>query len=117
MTIPEAVHLVIQAAAIGRPGEALVLDMGDPVRIADVAKRMIAMSGKDINILVTGLRQGEKLNEELMGLGEADERPIHPKISHTGVPPMCPDELVPSLWTLRTAQTPDEPRQVQSRES
>ncbi len=117
MTIPEACQLVVQAGAIGRPGEVLILDMGEPVRIMDVAERMIAMSGKDINILVTGLRQGEKLNEELMGLGEADERPIHPKISHTGVPPMCPDELVPSLWTLRTAQTPDEPRQVQSRES
>ena len=85
MTIPEACQLVIQAGAIGRGGEVLILDMGEPVKILDVAKRMIAMSGKDIEIVFTGLRQGEKLHEILVGTGEDDSRPLHPKISHTSV--------------------------------
>ncbi len=56
MTIPEAVQLVIQAGAIGRPGEVLVLDMGAPVRILDVATRMIAQAGRDVPIEFTHLR-------------------------------------------------------------
>src|SRR5690606_24127601 len=56
MTIPEASQLVIQAGGIGRPGEVLILDMGEPVLILDVAKRMIAQSGKDVDIVFTGLR-------------------------------------------------------------
>ena len=67
MTIPEACQLVIQAGAIGRGGEVLVLDMGEPVRILDVAQRMIALSGKQVEIVFTGLRPGEKLHEELVG--------------------------------------------------
>ncbi len=98
MTIPEACQLVIQAGAIGSPGEVLILDMGEPVRIMDVAERMIAKSGREIGIVITGLRHGEKLHEELVGLGENDERPIHPKISHTGVPALSPDELVAHSW-------------------
>ena len=86
MTIPEAVQLVIQAGAIGRPGEVLVLDMGTPVRIIDVARRMIASSGKKVPIEITGLRPGEKLHEDLFGREELDERPIHKMISHTSVP-------------------------------
>lgn len=93
MTIQEAVQLVIQAAAIGRDGEALVLDMGEPVRIADVARQLIEMSGRDIDIVFTGLRSGEKLHEELLGEGEADDRPLHPMISHTEVPPLAPDAV------------------------
>ena len=88
MTIPEAVQLVIQAGAIGRPGEVLVLDMGAPVRIIDVARRMIASSGKKVPIEITGLRPGEKLHEDLFGREELDERPIHKMISHTFVPPI-----------------------------
>jgi len=98
MTIPEACQLVVQAGAIGRPGQVLILDMGEPVRIMDVAQRMIAKSGRKISITITGLRQGEKLHEELVGAGEADERPIHPKISHTAVPPLSPSELVLNHW-------------------
>lgn len=98
MTIPEACQLVIQAGAIGEPGEVLILDMGEPVRIMDVAERMIAKSGREIGIVITGLRHGEKLHEELVGLGENDERPIHPKISHTDVPPLSPDELAGQYW-------------------
>lgn len=98
MTIPEACQLVLQAGAIGCPGQVLILDMGEPVRIMDVAQRMIAKSGRKISISITGLRQGEKLHEELVGAGEADERPIHPKISHSVVPPLSPSELVLNRW-------------------
>jgi FlaA1/EpsC-like NDP-sugar epimerase len=87
MTIPEAVQLVIQAGAIGGRGEALVLDMGKPVRIADVARQLIKLSGKPAEIVYTGLRPGEKLHEELFGSDEGDSRPVHPLISHVVVPP------------------------------
>lgn len=89
MTVPEAVQLVIQAAAIGRDGEALILDMGQPVRIADVARHLIAQSGKPIEVVYTGLRPGEKLHEELFGDGEVGERSVHPLISHVSVPPLA----------------------------
>ncbi len=88
MTVQEAVELVIQAAAIGRDGEALVLDMGSPVRIDDVARQLIKLSGKPVDIQYTGLRPGEKMHEVLFGAGEPDERPVHPLVSHVGVPPM-----------------------------
>lgn len=93
MTIPEACQLVVQAAAIGRPGEVLILDMGQPIRILDVAERMIAMSGKKIDISFTGLRHGEKLHEALIDVGETDERPFHPSISHTSIQGLHPDDL------------------------
>jgi nucleoside-diphosphate-sugar epimerase len=86
MTISEAVQLVIQAGAIGKSGEALVLDMGIPVRIYDVAKQLVANSGKAIEIEIVGLRAGEKVHEELFGDGETDVRPSHPLISHVQVP-------------------------------
>lgn len=113
MTIPEACQLVVQAGAIGRPGEVLILDMGEPVRIMDVAERMIARSGREINIVITGLRHGEKLHEELVGLGEHDERPIHQKISHTDVPPLSPDELLLNHWGSGTDVASDEVLQAQ----
>jgi FlaA1/EpsC-like NDP-sugar epimerase len=90
MTVAEAVQLVIQAGAIGRSGEALVLDMGDPVHIYDVARRLISQSGRDVPIEFTGLRPGEKLHEELLGAGEIDDRPHHPLISQVPVPPLDP---------------------------
>jgi FlaA1/EpsC-like NDP-sugar epimerase len=86
MTVREAVHLVLQAAVLGRHGETLILDMGSPVRIIDVARHMIHRSGRDIGIVFTGLRPGEKLDEVLVGAGEAADRPLHPLISHTVVP-------------------------------
>ena len=98
MTIPEAVQLVIQAGAIGNGGEALVLDMGTPVRISEVAEQLISMDGRDIAIRFTGLRPGEKLHEDLFGDGERDHRPIHPMISHVPVPPLDPSVL-PRLGT------------------
>jgi FlaA1/EpsC-like NDP-sugar epimerase len=94
MTVQESVQLVVQAGGIGQSGEVLILDMGRPVRIADVARRLIAESGRGVQIVYTGLRPGEKLHEELFGLGEADERRAHPMISHTPVPPLDPDEVV-----------------------
>jgi FlaA1/EpsC-like NDP-sugar epimerase len=88
MTISEAVQLVIQAGAIGSTGEVLVLDMGKPVNIYEVADQLVRNSGKPIKIEVVGLRVGEKVHEELFGTGEIDERPRHPLISHVSVKPI-----------------------------
>jgi FlaA1/EpsC-like NDP-sugar epimerase len=67
MLIPEACELVLQAASIGKGGEIFILDMGEPIKIADLAKKMIELSGqKEIEIVFTGLRPGEKLYEELL---------------------------------------------------
>ncbi|AGG65763.1 polysaccharide biosynthesis protein [Corynebacterium callunae] len=93
MTIPEACQLVLQAGGIGRSGEVLILDMGEPVSILEIAQRMIAMSGKDIDIVFTGLREGEKMHEELVGDGESEERPFHSKISHAHADSLAPDNL------------------------
>jgi FlaA1/EpsC-like NDP-sugar epimerase len=90
MTVEEAVQLVIQAGAIGRPGEALVLDMGKPVSIAEVAKLVSMKSPRKVTIEYTGLRPGEKLHEVLLGSAETDLRPVHPMISHVDVPPLDP---------------------------
>lgn len=106
MTIPEACQLVVQAGGIGRPGEVLILDMGEPVRILDVAKRMIAMSGKNIEIVFTGLRDGEKLHEELVGARENLERPFHPKISHAKADPISPARLDKAGWEARMFAQP-----------
>ena len=101
MTIPEACQLVIQAGAIGHGGDVLILDMGEPVRIMEVAERMIAMSGRKIEIKITGLRPSEKLHEQLTGDDEIKDPDGHPKISHTHAKPLSPDELDLSLWLQR----------------
>jgi dTDP-glucose 4,6-dehydratase len=85
MTIPEAVHLVLQAAVIGEHGETLILDMGQPVKIVDVARQMIARSGRKIEILFTGLREGEKMEEVLLSKSEESAIRKHPLISHLKV--------------------------------
>jgi FlaA1/EpsC-like NDP-sugar epimerase len=108
MTIPEACQLVVQAGAIGSPGEVLILDMGEPVKILDIAERMIEMSGKDIEITFTGLREGEKLHEELVGLGEGDERPFHPKISHALVNTLTPQDMNKVVWLQRCGKFEEE---------
>ncbi len=92
MTVEEAVQLVIQAGAIGRDGEALVLDMGQPVAIADVARRLAELAERPVEIVYTGLRPGEKLHEVLLGRDEVDARPVHPLVSHVTVPPLTPDD-------------------------
>jgi FlaA1/EpsC-like NDP-sugar epimerase len=93
MTVEEAVELTIQAGALGAAGEVLVLDMGLPVKIADVAKRLAAAAPSKVGIEYTGLRPGEKLHEVLLGEGELDHRPCHPLISHVPAPQMAPSEL------------------------
>ena len=84
MTIPEACRLVLEAAAMGQGGEIYVFDMGEPVRIADLAEKMIRLSGKepgtDIAITYTGLRPGEKLYEELLASSENTRPTHHPRI-------------------------------------
>jgi FlaA1/EpsC-like NDP-sugar epimerase len=84
MTIPEASQLVLQAGAIGKGGEIFILDMGEPVKIYDLARDMIRLSGleldQDIEIICTGIRPGEKLFEELETGGEKLVKTVHPKI-------------------------------------
>ncbi len=84
MTIPEASQLIMQAAVLGKGGEIFVLDMGKPVRIADLARQMIMLSGKvpdkDIAIVYTSLRPGEKMHEELFHEKEQEKQTAHPKI-------------------------------------
>ncbi|WP_275898283.1 nucleoside-diphosphate sugar epimerase/dehydratase [Dietzia sp. Alg238-R159] len=89
MTIPEACQLVLQAAVVGSSGDTLVLDMGEPVKIADVARTLIEQSGKKIEIVYTGLRDNEKLSEELF---DDTEEPLvstrHKSLSEVRVPPL-----------------------------
>jgi FlaA1/EpsC-like NDP-sugar epimerase len=83
MTIPEAVQLVLEASPLGKGGEIFLLDMGEPVRIVDLAKNMIRLSGRnpeEIPIRFTGIRPGEKLFEELHTEGENIVPTRHPKI-------------------------------------
>jgi len=89
MTIPEACQLVLEAGSMGEGGEIFVFDMGEPVKIIDLAKKMIQLSGlqlgKDIEIRVTGLRPGEKLYEELLAKEENTIATHHPKILKANV--------------------------------
>lgn len=92
MTIPEACQLVLQAAAVGSSGDTLVLDMGDPIKIADVAKTLIEQSGKNIEIVYTGLRENEKLSEELFdNTEEIATNPLHSALAEVKVPPFFVD--------------------------
>ena len=110
MTIPEAAQLVIQAGAMAKGGEVFVLDMGKPVKIVDLAKRMIELSGLslrdesnpegDIEIVITGLRPGEKLYEELM-LGDNPKPTMHSKILKAQDPFILWDQLETDLNTLK----------------
>jgi FlaA1/EpsC-like NDP-sugar epimerase len=84
MTIPEAVQLVLQAGALGKCGETFVLDMGQPIKIVDLARDLIRLSGlregTDIDIVFTGLQKGEKMHEELFYTTEKHTRSSHEKI-------------------------------------
>jgi len=96
MTIPEACELVLQAAAIGDPGDVLVLNMGEPVKILDVAKRLIVESKKKVEIVFTGLRPGEKLHEALFSADEDGTPSSHPLISRVAVPALSPSVVLES---------------------
>lgn len=100
MTIPEAVQLVLQAASLADGGEIFMLDMGEPVRIIDVAKRMIRLSkrvvGSDIPIHVVGMRPGERLQEELHAPTETEAATAHPKIRRVSGP-LPSEELVDAV--------------------
>jgi FlaA1/EpsC-like NDP-sugar epimerase len=97
MTIPEASQLVLQAASMGKGGEIFLLDMGEPVKIVDLARELITLSGfrpdEDIEIAFTGLRPGEKLFEELSIKGEDMQETRHPKIGIWNNIPIDRDKL------------------------
>jgi FlaA1/EpsC-like NDP-sugar epimerase len=108
MTIPEAVQLVLQAAVLGCGGEVFVLDMGEPVKIIDLAHDLIELSGfqvgRDIDIEIVGLRPGEKLFEELFVAGEDYERTRHEKIFIAGnASSFVPDDLDDGINALTAA--------------
>ncbi len=117
MTIPEAAQLVIQAGAMGRGGDVFVLDMGEPIRIVDLAKRMIHLSGLevkdadhpdgDIEIGYTGLRPGEKLYEELL-IGDNVSKTDHPRIMRAQEHVTPWDELEKMLVILEQATEDDD---------
>jgi FlaA1/EpsC-like NDP-sugar epimerase len=88
MTVKEAVHLVFESLVVGNNKETLILDMGKPIKILDVAHQMIRASGQKIEILFTGLRPGEKLHETLYAESENVQIRNHPKIMHTSVKPL-----------------------------
>jgi FlaA1/EpsC-like NDP-sugar epimerase len=113
MTIPEAASLVIQAGGIGGRGDVFVLDMGDPVRILDLAKQMVRLSGKepdrDIAVEIVGTRPGEKLHEELWVAGETAVSTSHPKIMRVSGPTVddvwLQDELADLERLVREGET------------
>ncbi len=90
MTIPEACELVIQAGALSHDGEVLVLDMGEPVKISDLARRLIAECDRHVEIVYTGLRPGEKMHEVLFSPTELPSASEHPMIQRVEVPSMSP---------------------------
>jgi FlaA1/EpsC-like NDP-sugar epimerase len=96
MSIPEAAQLVMQAGCMGRGGEIFVLDMGEPVKIVELARDMIRLSGlseQDISIEFTGLRPGEKLYEELLADSESTLPTPHPKLRIAQARPVKADEM------------------------
>ncbi|HEY0977958.1 MAG TPA: nucleoside-diphosphate sugar epimerase/dehydratase [Flavobacteriales bacterium] len=107
MTIPEACRLVLEAATMGKGGEIYVFDMGEPVRIADLAERMIRLSGKepgrDIEVVYTGLRPGEKRYEELLASQENTLPTHHPRILIGQVRHMDPVQVREAILTLLQA--------------
>ena len=109
MTIPEASQLVLQAGAMGKGGEVFLLDMGEPVKIIDLARNMIRLSGlepdKDIHIKITGLRPGEKKYEELLTSEEGTNRTNHTKIFEAALDTVDRDWLIEKIATFDSCET------------
>ena len=109
MTIPEASQLVLQAGAMGKGGEVFLLDMGEPVKIIDLARNMIRLSGlepdKDIHIKITGLRPGEKKYEELLTSEEGTNRTNHTKIFEAALDTVDRDWLIDKISTFDSCET------------
>ena len=107
MTIPEAVQLVLQAGALGKGGELFVLDMGEPVKIVDLARDLIRLSGleegTDVEIQYTGVRPGEKLYEEVLFGGEDIRATNHPKVLRTVDDTQDPEFMSRVDGLIRTA--------------
>lgn len=123
MTIPEAAQLVLQAGAMASGGEVFVLDMGEPVRIVDLARRMIELSGMtvreeqhptgDIEVSFTGLRPGEKLYEELL-IGGSPEQTTHPRVMKAREEYMTWSSLSPHLEELASACSAGDSEKIQA---
>lgn len=113
MTIPEAVQLVIEATGIAEGGDVFVLDMGEPVRIMDLAHNMIRLSGmepgRDIQVEVTGVRPGEKLHEELFNLDEEVRPTRYGGILRATRPPLDPETLVQRIEMIERAVATGDP--------
>jgi FlaA1/EpsC-like NDP-sugar epimerase len=114
MTIPEAVQLVLQAGALGRGGEVFLLDMGEPIRIVEIATDLIRLSGltvgTDIQIKFTGIRPGEKLYEEMFFSAENVLATEHPKVlrARNGILPEGVMRRIETLVNAAEAERPDE---------
>ena len=123
MTIPEAAQLVLQAGAMAQGGDVFVLDMGNPVKILELAQRMVRLSGLsvrdvnnpggDIEIAITGLRPGEKLYEELL-IGDNPQRTAHPRIMKAHEPFVPWPALSPELTLLDSAVQENDPATIQA---
>ncbi len=124
MTIPEASQLVLYAGAVGESGQVLVLDMGEPVAIVDLAREMIRLAGlvegRDIKIVFTGLRPGEKLTEELFGAREQRLETSHPGLFRAlrpqYLPPQQCDEFIDELLEAAEHWDPDRVCELLARE-
>jgi FlaA1/EpsC-like NDP-sugar epimerase len=123
MTITEAAQLVLQAGAMGQGGDVFVLDMGEPVKILDLAHRMVQLAGLsvrdaahpggDIEIAITGLRPGEKLYEELL-IGDNPQSTLHPRIMKAHEDMLPWDVLQDHLSALRAAAVAEDDFQIRA---
>ena len=118
MSIPEAAQLVMQAGAMGAGGEIFVLDMGEPVKIIDLAQDMIRLMGlkigEDVDVVYTGLRPGEKLHEELVAEEEESVKTLHGKITMVKSPPVDWQDLRNKIETVVLTVNENDPAKVLS---